>query len=85
MDTGDYVAVERLFLEHGVLEAPQTRFGTEEQVRRATIKVAPLTWDDLFHRRRRIYVHVPYGEGALDGTFGIDATPSGLRHGSFNT
>ena len=72
-------------MERSVAHEP--RFGTKEQTRRATIGVAPLTWYDLLHRRRSIRVHVPYGEGMydLDGTYGIEATPTGLHTVSFNT
>lgn len=58
-----------------------TDHGTEDQIRRATVRIEPLTWRQFLGAERYVYVHIPYGVGMFewDKDILIRATPRGLQ------
>lgn len=80
---GDYATAETLFLtthtkESWVFPGP---FGTDDQIRRTTISLFPLTLRDIVLRQRYIGIDVPYGKGQFDFDWQISAvaTPWGIE------
>jgi hypothetical protein len=56
-------------------------FGSADQIRKAAIRVDPLTLWQVISRERYIFVDVPYGGdvGEFDWQISIIATPQGLK------
>jgi hypothetical protein len=76
----DYAAAERLFAEQ---EDTFPGSFKQHQHFEPRVSLKPLTWHDLVHRERNLYVAVTYGDGTGIAGCGVEvrSTASGLEVG----
>jgi hypothetical protein len=56
-------------------------WATDNQIRRATVQVQPMTWQQCLRAERHVYLHLPHGEsmGDMDWDIIIRVTPRRLE------